>query len=255
MKLTGEQIGVYIWGNGNWGPGTSDEKKAVAFLDEAIAVALAESSGVTTATNGEHVGLYQIAKTLHADIVKGRDLTDPNINIDCARILWNNAGGSFAQDWEKYENGAWKNHRGYGQKVYNLMTEAYTAKSSKTLSTILGVDAFKNLPLNLSPGKLDLGSSDVSTSDSLGDAFKKALNLGHDQSEVNKAVDKVLPGSPIEWFQGFAHGVLVWLADGFVTIGAFLAALTLIILGIVFLVSETKPGKDALKTGVEAALL
>jgi Lysozyme like domain len=79
---------------------------------DAVAVALAESGGNTTAvnSNGSNVGLWQIgAQGTVNDAGVGlsaSQLEDPATNARAAYTVWSRAGGTFAHDWTTWTSGA-----------------------------------------------------------------------------------------------------------------------------------------------------
>jgi hypothetical protein len=79
---------------------------------DAVAVALAESGGNTTAvnSNSSNYGLWQIGAqgTLNDAGVglSGSQLEDPATNARAAYTVWSRAGGTFAHDWTTWTSGA-----------------------------------------------------------------------------------------------------------------------------------------------------
>jgi hypothetical protein len=226
--LTGEQIGVLIYDNKKWGPGGS-KSAVVKFLDTAIAVALAESGGNTDAKNpsSSASGLFQIMVSVHQDKIAGRDIFDPRVNIDVARLVWEAAGKSFSP-WTTYTSGAYKSHLGFGPKVYDALEKA---KSTHDFSFITA--ALSGIPV--------AGAGAAALSGLLPDGVTNPID-----NAATKAAK--LAG-------GIASDVMKWLASGFLVIGAALLAALLIIVGAWFLLSNTKVGKEIGADTKSAALM
>src|SRR4051812_48178503 len=92
---TPDGIGALIYKNGKWGPG-GDRTAIVAFLDTAIAVALAESGGNDQAmhknSNGStDFGLWQI-NSVHTDLLKKYTWNNAGDNTEMARQIWEGQG-------------------------------------------------------------------------------------------------------------------------------------------------------------------
>lgn len=82
-------------------------------LTKAVAICLAESSGRTNAThrntNGStDYGLWQI-NSVHSDLLKGADWSDPATNARMAYRVYADAGKSFTP-WSTYNSGAYLAH-------------------------------------------------------------------------------------------------------------------------------------------------
>lgn len=221
--LTGEQIGVLIYDNKKWGPGGGKDA-VIKFLDTAIAVALAESGGNTNAKNpnSSASGLFQIMVSVHQDKIAGRNIFDPRVNVDVARLVWEAAGKSFSP-WETYTNGAYKAHLGHGKTVYDKL---YAASKSgdhsfidNALTTIISPAA--GIAGIVAPG-----------------------------NPVTSAANKVS-----SLVAGALSDVMKWLAKGFIAIGAFTFALLLIGLGVWWLVKDTETGQQITAKTKEAALM
>lgn len=106
------------------------EAKAIAWLDTAIAVCLAESGGNPSAKNASGAsGLWQIMMPLHADMVKEAavavkadggvkgtlDVFNPAVNTRVAGKLYAAKGW---QPWSAYNSGAYKKHLGHGKAAW-----------------------------------------------------------------------------------------------------------------------------------------
>jgi hypothetical protein len=116
-KLSMEEIGKLAeaaWG----GDATRDDQGASLELVNAVAVAMAESDGESTAHNttypDDSYGLWQINMLgkMGADrrkafgIASNADLFDPNTNARAAHQVWRDAGKSFSP-WSTFTNGAY----------------------------------------------------------------------------------------------------------------------------------------------------
>lgn len=110
-KLTGQEIAVLVAKNGHFGPPLSD-KTSAEFIDTAVAIALAESGGVTdrVSSTGDY-GLFQINKAAHADVFTNHKWDNAASNVDMARIVWERAGKSFTP-WVTYNSGAYQDYKG-----------------------------------------------------------------------------------------------------------------------------------------------
>lgn len=107
-KLDANQIAVLIAQNGKWAP---KDETAAKFYQTATAIALAESGGDTNAKNpnSSASGLFQIMVSAHKDKIGGRDIFDPAVNVDVARMVYQAAGNSWSP-WQAYTTGAYKKY-------------------------------------------------------------------------------------------------------------------------------------------------
>lgn len=129
-------LAMLIVKDGSWGAYDSKSKTAtkaevIKFFDKVIAICAAESSFRADARNGSHVGLFQINEKLHADKIKGRDLTDPLVNVQVAAAISKEAferGKDMFSPWQAYnlKTPAYLANRGWGADAYDyaqLMNE------------------------------------------------------------------------------------------------------------------------------------
>lgn len=73
------------------------------------------------------------------------------------------------------------------------------------------------------------------------------------RADLGNAADKVVVG-PAKVVAGALGDVMKWITKGFVTIGAFIAALSLLSFGIWLLVKDTKTGKIVQEGATDAAV-
>ena len=219
---------------GGWGPDTGVRKggdipkrgdvsreRAIAWLDTAIAVCLAESNGNTAAANptSSARGLWQIMVSVHKEKIAASTeyykkldggnptvgILDPRVNTAVAREVYSDAGGW--RPWETYTDGSYKTHLGHGEKAYTYVVN------------------------NLREGGREQLIEKVR------DGFR------FDLPDIN------LPGVPS--VPNPVRDVLVAARDGLVTIGVALAGAALIIVGVVFFLSQSKTAKGVAKTAVD----
>lgn len=228
--LTPEQIGVLIYANKKFGPGGSKDA-IVKFLDTAIAVALAESGGVTDRVGGPNkngsydYGLWQINKSAHAGLFTSLKWDNPADNTEMARIVYDGAGKSF-KPWAVYNSGAYRKHLGHGQKVYDALEKAVKGEDSSYIGSVLA--GVLTAPL---PGGPAIGA-----------LLQGPLN-GVTDSVTDKAKDVV--NGPAKIVAGAVESVLKWLAEAGMTVGAWLLSIVLIGLGVWFIVSNSKAYQNA----------
>jgi hypothetical protein len=154
MIITDTQLALLMFRNGAWGPGGS-KKEVVKFFDEAYAVMMGESGGDPNAKNSNTSasGLYQIMVSVHRDKIdkairklspeSGQTPTifDPEVNIEVARMVWNEAGGSWSP-WEAYtkKNQAYRQNKGHGEAMYmylDTMTQAQMMSAYQKLAALV----------------------------------------------------------------------------------------------------------------------
>lgn len=227
MILSPKQIGLVIYEVGIWGPGGSKEQ-VEKWLDVAIAVCLAESGGNTNAKNATSSarGLWQIMVSDHEDKIKQEierwwgedgwpgknidapegyrmpDIFDPRVNTGVAARVYYEAGKSW-KPWEAYNTGAYKRHLGHGKNVYAYLSSPEMVQQG-----------LKELRQEIALGRETMTTAAGVLSPVLAQA-----------SDPGSLVDKIL---------GF-------LQSAGVTIGVFIIAAILVILGIWFLLDKPLP--------------
>lgn len=90
-------------------------------IPTAVAIAMAESSGRADATHGNQngstdYGLMQI-NSVHGNLLKNYNWSDPAQNMQMAYQVWKDAGGSFSP-WVTYNTGAYHQFMDVGQSAY-----------------------------------------------------------------------------------------------------------------------------------------
>jgi len=188
-------------------------RKAIAFYDVALAVCQAESSFNPLATNGNAKGLWQIMTSVHEKLIAeevhrwevelGRK---PNVYHPLVNtsVAHRLYGQSGWQPWETYTNGAYKKYLGHGAAaVKYLLSPAHINRDMQSLEA----------------------------------------NLISNQAYVD-AVGVVVPGIGIaSAIDSKIAPILDFLQKGAAEVGVFLLGVVLLILGVVYLVSQSKAGK------------
>lgn len=228
MILTPNQLGILIYANGRWGPHSS-KAAAIAFLDEAIAVAFAESGWNTNAHNSSGAsGLYQILIPLHADKIPGQDMGkifDPAVNVEVARKVYNEAGHSWGP-WKSSNNSKRQQARGHGRAVWTYLhthDPAQFHKQAAALSAAAAKDATASRIAN-------------ETTDFAIIANREGIDgsqVGPDYGGISGAIRQVA-----DTFDHIFSGLLGWFKDVGVTIGVFLLGVLLLILGVAFFIRK-----------------
>lgn len=209
----GQLISSLAWGFPKDKKSTSYTK----FLDDAIAVCLAESGGRPNAENRNgngsiDYGLWQI-NSVHSKTFTGnyKGYTDlwpnryePVTNTIMAKAIWTDAGGSFSP-WSTYKSGAYKKFLGHGVPVHKWL---------------------------LAGGHIELPLGEGDPLTALGGAINNAASAA---------------GAALNPIGGYVNAALGFAKDAGIAIGVFLLAVVLIILGIWFIVSQTKAGQTATK--------
>lgn len=216
-------------GNGNVTIGEHSaeaRRKAIRFLDVAIAVCLAESGGNTGAKNSSSSasGLWQIMVSVHRDKIadeikrweaesgkSGLTIFDPYVNTGVASRVFQAAGGW--SPWEAYNTGAYKRHLGKGKAAYEAL----------------------NSPANLER-MLNRLNNEREYGIALGQAAAGAVPFG-----------ALLNNDMITSPDALLGKALAFLKDSGIVIGLLLIALVLFILGAWLLLSQTAPVKKAVK--------
>ncbi len=199
-------------------------KAAIAFFDTAIAVCLAESGGNPLAKNPNSPakGLWQIMESVHTAAIKEQaiywqaelgykklpNVFEPHVNTGVARQLQQAQGW---KPWEVFTTGAYKSKLGHGAEVFNyLNSPSMNAEKIRALTQeyLLGIAEFKAGAAAVSPALAVAGDTHVDS----------------------------LVGT-----------VLGWLKSAGITVGVFLLALLLIILGVWFVLSRRNIVKKAVK--------
>lgn len=249
--LSPNDIGVLIYMVGGWGPPTTgqvyddgkvDPQSAAMrasvekWLDTAIAVCLAESNGNPNAKNSgsSASGMWQIMVSVHtekiaaavrrwtAETASDKPLTvfDPRVNTDVARMISQEAkkgGRNEWSPWEAYNTGAYKSHTGHGKSVYK----------------------FLNDPANIKKG-FDALMANVIDGQSTAEFAAMASPFGALTSS------QLFNNSVVE-------SVMTFAKEAGVTIGVFLLGVVMLILGLWFVISQTKAGKTVIDTAKAVA--
>lgn len=200
-------------------------KKCVAFLDLMLAICKAESKFDTQAKNptSSASGLWQIMVSVHGPLIKdaqklayaegyGKDGKVPNIfhpfvNTHVAGMIYQSQG---LKAWEVYTTGAYKKHVGMGAGVYQHLF----LPGKHLTEQMQGLIA-----------EIDLGKA---TAEWAGVAVPGGV-LANNQLVTN----------PMD----VANNVMNFLRSSGTTVGFFVLGLLLMILGVVFLIAQTKAGK------------
>lgn len=218
QALTPNAIGQII-ASLAWGfPKDSKSKSYTKFLDDAIAVCLAESKGIPNAVNSHNsngsidYGLWQI-NSVHSKTFSGNykgylnlwdNRYEPVTNTIMAKAIWTDAGGSFSP-WSTWKSGAYKSHLGHGVAVHKWL---------------------------LAGGHIELPLGEGDPLTAIGGAVVDGANAA---------------GAALNPFGGYLNAALGFLKDAGITIGVFLMGLILVVLGIWFIISQTKAGQTATK--------
>lgn len=120
-----------------------------AALNQAVAIALAESSGNpfvvgdSNITPGGSVGLWQINLAAHPEY-SAADLLDPQANADAAFQIYQDAGGQFTP-WTTYKTGAYASYlpsipSATPAASSFFSTDVPTEDASSSDGTIMGMD-------------------------------------------------------------------------------------------------------------------
>jgi hypothetical protein len=199
----------------------TNEAKAVAWLDTAIAIVLAESNGNPAAKNGNASGLWQIMASVHGDLIKDAivavnaetgkseklDVFDPRVNTFVAGRLYSSRGW---QPWEVFTNGAYKKHTGHGKKAWDFINSPKMRQKQWT-------------------------------------SFQANMIDNESYADLAGSFGAVTPLGLLDRGMAFAKSAGL-------TIGVFLIALVVIILGLVIVLSDTKVGKVAVKGATKGVL-
>lgn len=226
------------WGAYQRGPNPASREDIEKFFDKVIAICNAESSFNPNAVNGKHKGLFQINTELHKDIIAGRNIFDPLVNINVAATVSRNAfrnGQDQFQPWTSYTSKSprYLTSKGWGKRAYNYVAEVQGSGSA-------GADT----------GGDSSGSGNA-------DADKGGLV---DWLKLPGAVGSAAVSSGADWTAASA-GELVRASISFIKnagpiIGIFLLGLFALSFGLYLLVKNTKVGSDVIsdaKTGVKLA--
>jgi hypothetical protein len=222
-------------------PGSAEYRKAVNWLDTAIAICLAESGGNTHAVNPSGaVGLWQIMASVHQkelhDAITywstqtGKVLNefDGRVNTMAASHVYQNAGNSWTP-WQTYTEphsspSSYTHYLGHGKAAYAFLTDSAHLKAQvASLSNELNQDKF-------TAGVAGLLGAQVSGS-----------NIGKD-------LGNLIPSLP-SWLQP----IFDFAKKGALDIGAFLLGLALVGIGIWVIVNHTKAGKSVKKSAEKVA--
>jgi len=182
-------------------------------MDTAIAVCLAESGGEITAKNAgsSASGLWQIMVSVHKDKIGERDVFDPVVNTDVAAQVWDDAGGKWTP-WEVYTSGAYKTHLGQGEAVHAYLSkvDGNTVKEQLDLIERMYKPVVTPEELAANPGLIGGVGGSGGVTQAIADAISSALTF---------------------------------MKEAGATIGFFLIALVAVVLGVVFVLSQSKAGK------------
>lgn len=231
---TADGIGALIYKNGKWGPGTKDkpaDKAAViAFLDTAIAVALAESGGNDQAMHrnkdgSTDYGLWQI-NSVHKDLLKKYTWNNAGDNTEMARQIWESGGRSFRPWTGTYGTGEYKAFLGHGAAVYEKLSKMDKNTGPSTLAQML----------NFIPGG--------------GAAAGAALDATGLADNVSGLVT-----SPFKIAKGILDSVFQFVKEGAIVVGVFLIGIVLLLGGFRLLVQNTEAYRKARGSALQAAKL
>jgi len=193
----------------------------VEWLDNAIAIVLAESGGNPDAKNTKSSasGLWQIMASVHKAQIDfaikavgsesgNNSLTvfDPRVNTMVAGQVYQGAGNKWTP-WQAYNTGDYRKFKGHGSKVWDHL--------NSPANITAGIDKFKD-----------------SIDSQLHSANLIPLGVAGD---VANRVSNAMPS----WISP----LLAFVKQAGLPIGVFLLALVLIVLGIVFLIAGTKPAQ------------
>jgi len=202
---------------------TDVKRQIIAFYDTAIAICLSESGGNPKAKNASSSasGLWQIMVSAHTAVIaasvqeatadlglsKTPDIFHPLVNTIAAKKVSRGAvaaGKGPWQPWEVYNKGSYRKNLGHGAKVYAAMnTPEAIEKGVKKL-------------LNEYAAGIETAQLFTDPTGAVGAA--------------SKGMELIAP-------------ILTFLRDAGITIGAFALGALLVILGIWFILSQTKAGK------------
>lgn len=230
--MTPNQVADAIWIVGGWIPdlgirmhqdgsyevtNKDAHLKAIRFLDVALAVCQAESGFNPLAKNPDSNarGLWQIMTTVHAALIEQESKrwqtelgTARKPNIFHPLVNTSVAHILYQQSgwkpWEAYKTGAYKRYLGHGAAAMKYL---------------------------LSPTHINA------------DMQSLEANLISNQA-YTEAVGIVVPGVGIaSALPDWASGLFDFLKEGAMSVGVFVLGAILLILGVVYLVSQSKAGK------------
>lgn len=218
-KLTPEQIGVLCWANTKWRP----EGKAaqVAWLDDCIAVAMAESGGdINAISKTNDYGLFQINQRAHSALFGRYEWNVPADNVEMARQVYAAAGNKWSP-WAAYGGSNWLMNKGHGQRVWDKVNQV-------DLLTGESGQSFVEKTLGAIAGLVIKPTAQIATT---------ALGVGDAIGDAAGAVKDGVSGG-LNAIQGAFTDAFKWLARAGITIGAFLLVVIMLILGIYLLVGR-----------------
>lgn len=212
--LTDNEIAIVILST-NWGPTNG----FVQFLDTAIAVCRAESGGDPNKDNptSSAKGLWQILLSAHPEVDAFR-VHDALYNTQQAQNIYNRAGGW--KPWQSYNTGKYKRYTGHGAAAYNAVK-------------------------HMSKGELE---NSLQTIQAKGTPGKQATTPGNGNI-VSSAVFGALPtaigsvGNPVKSIPDAITAFTGVIVQGAKTVGVFMLAVVILILGIVLILKDTSVGK------------
>lgn len=242
MALTPNQIGLLIADVGVWQPvgqriGANPprdltpedvKRKIIAFYDTAIAVCLAESGGNPQAKNpsSSASGLWQIMVSVHGDKIRQAqqeiiadhglsdvpNIFDPRVNTLVAARVYQEAGKSW-KPWEVYtlpksDPRSYTHFKGHGAKVYAFL---------------------------YSPAAIQKGVDQLLAEQSIG--FSTAQMAAY-------AVPGGVLAANASGAWNVVQPILEFVAKAGMTAGAFVVGVLLVILGVWFVISNTKVGQS-----------
>lgn len=206
-------------------PSAEAKRKAIRFLDVAIAVCLAESGGNTGAANpnSNARGLWQIMTSVHGEKIaqetrrwegelgKRVDILNPYVNTAVAARIFAEAGGW--SPWQAYNTGAYKRYLGKGKAAYEAL----------------------NSPANLKR-MLERINNEREYGLALGQAAAGAVPFG-------ALANNDLITSP----DALLGKALAFVKESGVVIGLWILAIIMVLLGLWLLISQTQTGKTIKK--------
>ena len=251
--LTDNEIAICI-AHANWGPGKTS-RDAVTFLDVAIAVCRAESGGDPNSDNPGSTakGLWQILLSAHPE-VDAKRVHDPVYNTQMAKAIYDGAHGWTP--WVGYTSGAYRSHLGHGQAAYNWLRTASSAQGTAALKSAQSKGTSQTVILDGSSVQnasylnplTPLGPAGGMLGDLLGlPGIGPGITNGQGGG-IGSGLGSLL--NPSDWFTKIYNGMK--------TVGVFILALVIGILGLIFILKDTGPGKavtaKAKSVGKDAAM-
>lgn len=233
------QIAALTWND--WCP--KDREKAIKFLDDAIAIVLAESGGNPEAISSTNdYGLWQINRKYHADLFGKYKWNDPADNTKMAHEVWKAAGNSWSP-WATYGGSRYAANKGKGKAAYDeIQAGIKKAEGSGGGFT----DFLGDLALATGGGPVGLIPGLVTGAITNGGSALIPDGIENPVKGVADSIKNTVAGALKDVFK--------FIATGFLTIAAFLFMISMFMWGFYLLTKDTALGKKVVGTAKTAAI-